>query len=277
VVASQDVAPSEAAGENARQVDLTPPPEADGEIFVTVADKSDPATPLVQRQFFREPIKRLNLRVAGADRTFQPGERVALDVDVLNEQDEPESALLGVRVWYDQAIPRQGEPATLVASVLGTETSGPLPAPTTLAAASNFYRFSQAAGAAGAAAPAPEPPSDRKRQRSYSGAIPTDESATLGDGEVVQPTVRTVSNRGEVRALYEQSVAHSAAVAAERKEWFGRVLLFGGLAVLVLLGLQALARLSARTAIWIPAATVAVASAVLGLAWLNPSWQVSVE
>jgi hypothetical protein len=97
------------------------PPEVDGDVQVRLIDASvAPPQVVGQQWFYRQPAKELKLALVAvngsveAKNEFKPGEKVSLRFRVLSEHDQPEAALLPVRVWREDAIAASGqEPAML--------------------------------------------------------------------------------------------------------------------------------------------------------------------
>ncbi len=112
------------------------PPEVDGDVQVRLIDTSVSPPQLVGQQwFYRQPAKELKLALvavnglAEAKNEFKPGEKVSLRFRVLSEHDQPEAALLPVRVWREDAIEASGQEPEMLADVVRSqaalyETSG---------------------------------------------------------------------------------------------------------------------------------------------------------
>lgn len=280
---SDDEAATKASESTAADVDadsdvaLTPPPEVDGEILVSVyADDQQPPHLLSEQRFFRQPAHRLELHVDGLQATYAPGERVQLAVTVVDENSEPVDATLSVRVWNEAIIAASPAPPIDIALQLLGSSRPSVP-----------MLAMDAFGAMRSDALADTPSPDNL----YSGfadsgfKLPTPEDAAalaysqpaqLGDRlSLAGPgESRQISNLAEAKSAYAAALAAAREEAAHRKATLGRLLLVGGLALLVLLAMQILIKASAKTYIWLPSAIVATASLAIGVVWLNPSFQV---
>jgi|GEM_PF-4318030 len=261
-------------------VRLTPVPEADGEILVSVFDHSQQPPQLVaSHRYYREPAQRLEVELKNLRDRYEPGQQVELLIQVLDEQSRPVDATLAVRVWNERLVQAAGAPvADLASTVLST--------PPTAEADSNSMAF-QSYRFGGLGLSSRTEAGDKSGTGLADGSklrgskfADTDFLATeldaLNDNEDflgdVAPQRLEASNLAAVRAAYETAVSEAREAAAERKATIARLLMIGGLAVLGLLGMQALLRMSPKASVWLPAVAVAAASLLVGMVWWAPSF-----
>jgi hypothetical protein len=115
---------SAAEGLVERQVTLQLPPEVDGDIRVMLVDASQSPPQIVREErLYRRPARELRIALAEAKSEFKPGEKVAVKVRVLSEHDQPEAALLGVRVWREDAIEASGQEPVMLADHVRSHTT----------------------------------------------------------------------------------------------------------------------------------------------------------
>jgi hypothetical protein len=77
------------------------------------------------------------------------------------------------------------------------------------------------------------------------------------------------SNIDAVRAEYDAAKQQAASQRQTARATIGRVLLFGGIGALVVLGLVVLLKLPAKARVVVPSLAVGIASVVLGLSWMG--------
>ncbi len=76
-----------------------------GVIRLTVYDYStSPPKPVAERLVYRRMGRKLNVKIAGGDRQFSPGETVELSLTVTDEDQEPVAAAIGVAVTDDALL-----------------------------------------------------------------------------------------------------------------------------------------------------------------------------
>ncbi|HJT32863.1 MAG TPA: MG2 domain-containing protein [Pirellulales bacterium] len=88
-----------------KNVSLALGDEAGGVIRLTVYDYAvQPPRPLAERLVYRRPARQLKVSISDASSGYSPGEKVRLGLTVLDEQDRPARAVLGVAVVDDALL-----------------------------------------------------------------------------------------------------------------------------------------------------------------------------
>ncbi len=226
----------------AEQLSLAVPPEADGLVEVQLFDQSKSQDEPVQRQYVvRQPTRRLQIDVPDAKARYSPGEQVALTVRCTDENGKPAAdTRLGVRVWNESAIRESGEEPVLLADAVDHGRGEVVQ--------------NTVAPAQQAAAPA-----------SQVGQMGRDMAGQL----TVREPIELATNREAVKSALV-TAATSAETARQRTIMaLGGAAVIGGVAVLLLLTMLALLRLSIGWRAMTPGFVVAVASLLLGLGWIG--------
>jgi hypothetical protein len=235
-------APGKKAESASEQLSLALPPEADGLVEVQLFDQSKSQEEPVDRQYVvRQPTRRLRIDVPDAKARYSPGEQVALTVRCTDENGKAAAdTRLGVRVWNEMAIQQSGEEPVLLADAvdhgLGEVVQN-------------------------AVAPAQQV------------AEPTSQLGQLGlqvaAERVVGQPIELATNREQVKFAL-RSAAESAATARQRTiSVFGGAAVVGGIAVLLLLTMLLVLRLSVGWRAMAPGFVVAIASVLIGLGWIG--------
>ena len=276
---SDAAAPSEPA-----TLKLTPVPEADGVIQVSVFDRSQqPPQLLASYRYYREPQQRLQIELKNLRERYEPGQPVELQVQVLDEQMQPVDATLAVRVWNEQLVQAAGARVSDLAGTVLTSPPASLPALSALA----IQKFQFGGLGGGGPAVAGDVAADSLAMDAPAAgsgladaSMPALELNSLAQNELLEVTLDDVeaprleaSNLAAVRSAYEAAVVEARQAAAQRKATIARLLMIGGLAVLGLLAMQALLRMSPKASVWLPAVSIAAASLLIGLVWWSPSFE----
>lgn len=259
------------------KLSLTLAKQAAGVIRVTVYDYSNSKPkPVAERLVYRRPAGKLNVRVADHSEAYSPGEKVKLSLLATTEDGKPAPAVLGVRVVDDALLN------------LADDKSAAMP--------TNFLLASEI-----------EKPEDLEDVNFFLGEEEEAEQAldlllgtqgwrrfadqTLGDlvksedanedSKEDEPLARLVAMDDKAGPplvadnLADVKVRHSTAVSTlhrgrgELLNEIGRILLISSLAVVGLLVLTMLLRLTSGARVWMPAMATAGTCLVLGYLWMG--------
>lgn len=252
------VARRELAAHKEADARVSLPPEVHGLVDVELFRKDQPASPVLRQQLVRASARSLQFEVFGLREVYAPGEKVQLAVRVVDELGQPAAAAASVRVWNDAAARAAGSPLLLVDSLtqndLADEAAEKAAAPAAaLAAGAPGGSEQDRAGAADGKA-APE--------------TPAFESAPVADP--VASEVFFVDNRSAVQQEYDRAIAIHEMQRSEQRQSFGRVLMWSGAGLMLLVGALLLARRPLKSTVWIPAVGLAALSLALGVSWFLP-------
>lgn len=310
------------AGKKFNQVDL--PPEVEGrveiELFRKQASRNGAGLstePAYRQELIRTAVRTLRFDVDGLKDSYAPGEKVKLQVRVVNEKGEPAAAAVGVRVWNDVAAAAANAPLLLVDTLAReSEVSERKPDTALAMAPMQDAQIREAAkqsalAAPGAAAGAPQNVPAPTAEIALAPAQPPRQMKRMADSEKdkapepqvereagapseakfdtfgAQPAADVYFNAPQVvadnRAIVQQE--YDAALAATQAEHFariraiGRLLVWAGAGLMLLIGLLLIARSQLKTIVWVPAAGIAAVCLALGLAWFVPpqpvGWQLA--
>jgi len=288
----KDVQPRASSDRRRANVTLPLVPEAAGVIRLTVYDYSTPnPQPVAERLVYRRPSQKLHVAVADHSEGYSPGQPVQLGLIVTDETGQPVPATLGVTVVDDALLSLADDrsPRMPTHFMLATEIEKPEDLED-----ANFY-LSDEEGAATALdlllgtqgwrrfveltleelgqlatadaqmdTPADSPQTEELAQRREA----LDRLVAL-QGEVRPPVTR--DNVRDAQSDYKAALAALAEQRVKIIQYFGRWLLLGGLAVLVVLTLMALLRLAGNARVWVPALGAAAACGAIGVIWLGAS------
>ncbi|WP_254507319.1 hypothetical protein [Anatilimnocola floriformis] len=286
-----------------READLLDlPPEVDGLVDIELYRADELQKPAYSQQIVRAAARSLRFDVEGIKDQYKPGETVTLQVRVRDEQGRPVPAAVGVRVWNDVAAKSTSSPLLLVDSFARSEQAeagqarhlssrieelaaaplrkaeqesaksraanaaavnakpGEMPAPAINAAAGPGNVAPQAAAA---------PTSEKENLESSAGQQPI---ATFDSAEVSAANQTVMAdNRVLVEQEYQTAVAASRSQQIERVQAIGRILVWGGAGLMLLVGLLLITRLPIKPIAWVPAVGLATITLALGLAWFVPA------
>lgn len=302
------------AGKKFSEVDL--PPEVDGRVEIELFRKGATNEPAYRQELIRTAVRALRFDVDGLKDSYAPGEKVKLQVRVVDEKGEPAAAAVGVRVWNDVAAAATNAPLLLVDTLARESEVSNRKLDTALAMAApqdahlrEAAKRSELAAPGAAAAPqnAPAPaaevalaPAQAQRQMKRMADSEKDKSPEPQiEGEAGAPSEAKLDTFGappaaevyfnapqvvaDNRAIVQQE--YDAAVAAAQGEHFariraiGRVLVWAGAGLMLLIGLLLIARSQLKTVVWLPAVGVAAVCLALGMAWFVPpqpvGWQLA--
>jgi hypothetical protein len=275
------VALRELAGYREPEAKVELPPEVDGLINVQLFRKDEPQTSLLSQQVVRASERTLNFEVTGLKEAYAPGETVQLLVRVVDELGRPANVAAGVRVWSDVAARAAGSPLLLVDRLSQVDSDGSVAADAVSSDAAMALSLKSAA-----------PPQDRSESPERK---PAQEAATVemaadtaiaDAGPPALPAaapatneVFFVDNQRLVQQEYERAQAILAMERAERMQSFGRLLIWAGAGLMLLVGVLLIVRMPLKPVVWIPAAGLAALSLALGVAWFlsqpKASWQLA--
>lgn len=256
------------------KVDL--PPEVSGLVEVELFRKDQPEAPIRRQQLVRASARSLNFEISGLKDSYAPGEEVQLSVRVVDELGRPAAGAASVRVWSEVAARAAGTSLLLVDSLSQDNLS-----------ADTF-------GVAMSAASAPE--RDRTEKRDRKSALENETETETVEKHLGTPLAEVspapaptvpaaasevffVDNRSTIEQQYDRAVAIQEMQRAERMQSIGRVLMWSGAALMLLIGVLLIARRPLKSGIWIPAVGLAALSLVLGvvrfLPQSQPAWQLA--
>lgn len=247
------------------RVDL--PPEVNGQVDVELFRKGQFEAPVLRQQVVHASARRLDFEVSGLKAAYAPGEQVRLSVRVLDEQGRPVAAAASVRVWNDVAARAAGSPLLLAESL----TSNDLAALPLDAKAEEVRPMAPVAAAPAAEVPAQAADAaGNKPEVAAFGAAP----AAADPSEIF-----FVDNRSVVQQKFDRAQAIQEIERAERTQSFGRVLIWSGAGLMLLIGVLLIARRPLKSTVWVPAVGLAVLSLGLGVTWFlppaQPAWQLA--
>ncbi len=293
-------------GKKLKPADL--PPEVAGRVEIELYRKGFGTEPAYRQELVRSAVHSLRFDVAGLKESYAPGEKVKLQVRVVDEQGQPASeATVGVRVWNDVAAAATNAPLLLVDQMAREEDFSVRP-PQQLALAAppqgaqareaaKQSAFAANAAVAAAAAPgqlapsaeagiSPEQPQrfmkrvDAEKDKAFEQPAAENEAAPIelqfdaqtqeAPASIDAPQV-VADNRAVVQQEYEAALAATQAAHFDRIRAIGRVLVWAGAGVMLLIGVLLMIRSQLKTAVWVPTVGIAAACLALGLAWFVPA------
>ncbi len=301
---AKDAARADAQEQAERTFSLDLPPEADGEVEVTLIDRSSNPPQVVERRvLYREPTRKLNISLAEGRQQFAAGEPARLTLQFSDENGQPVAgANVVVRLWNEDVVRRLAQrPATLDDLARGRARSVALGVADQAALGTVLGGAPGAAGGRGkglskqesrqslarageqevqSAEAAPEAAKYQFSRRSgvrYSDSGSGSDFAEVGPAwgySVVTPpqTMLLASTREQVEA----QVAAAIRAAQSERRGIVRAIYFtvlgGAVVLLASLGVVGLRRMPARRRLLIPALAIA-ASLVIGILWIGrPPW-----
>ncbi|HMC10933.1 MAG TPA: hypothetical protein VKH44_06570, partial [Pirellulaceae bacterium] len=244
------------------QFSLALPPEADGLIEVDVFDRSSSETEPAQRQFaYRQPLRRLQIELPLIQERFATGQEVELTLRCTDENGKPAAdTRLGVRVWNERMIQESGEQPVLLADAV---QSGAVESLREVALQEQRAQTGQRNLAElDRLASRDAAPADDKRQRAEA-QPPASEPISMDE------PIELASNRDEVRTAFRQAFAQAEGQRQHAIEIIGGAAIFGGIAVLLLMGMLAVLRMAVGLRTMSPALIAALASVLIGLGWIG--------
>ncbi|QDU27770.1 hypothetical protein ETAA8_28610 [Anatilimnocola aggregata] len=294
VIARQELSPQELAAN--KRISL--PPEVEGVVDLEYFRPGDSSAPIYRQQVKRAASRSLHFAIEGLKDDYAPGERVQLKVRVQDEEGRPVSAAVGVRVWEENAVQQVREPLLLADSFSRAKARSvdvDEKQSLALAGTSQFRKSAvqlnsraadppavAAANAPGELAAAPAGgqlgaanalEAERKDgQRDLAKA----QMASDETGFALAPvSVIVADNRAEVMNEVNRAADMTAALESQRqssqRRIIGKVLAFSAGALLLLVGVLAVARRPVRPLVWLPAVSVALLTLVVGAVQLVSS------
>jgi hypothetical protein len=259
------------------QISLALPPEADGLIEIEVFDRSLGESPPVHReQVYREPTRRLQIDLPNVAGRYAPGQEVELALQVTDERGQPAAnTRVGVRVWNERVVRQSNEQPMLLADAVHSGTSrfeylGKEPAQLGQRAGqatgggqaqASSYRLARRQEAdEDAAAIAVAKPSARESLQ---------EEGKVADAFARSASIELASNRDAVQIALREAVDQAHARRQRTMAIVGGTAIFGGITLLVLLGILAALRKWVSIQAMTPAFIAAVASLFVGLIWVG--------
>ena len=258
------------AGPNPVTVNLAE--RAGGVIRLTIYDygEAEPR-PLAERLVYRRSDRRLKVDVAGGSPRYAPGEKVEVSLRVTDGSGEPVASVLGVSVTDDALLNLADDdtPKMPTHFLLTTEVEKPEDlekadfylsddpkAPVALdllLGTQGWRRFVE-----------------RTLQQLKEEGRDDEQIARLIalGGEADPPAV--FDNLGQIRAKYEQSLADYRVERTRALNTLTAVSFFGGLGLVVLVGMLALLNIANGLRVWVPALVSAAACLVVGAILMNP-------
>jgi len=286
-----------ADGENRTKVAVPLTPEAAGVVRVTVYDYTTaPPKPVAERLVYRHSSQKLNVAVADHSEAYSPGEGVNLSLIVTDESGKPVPAAMGVTVVDDALLSLADDksPKLNTHFLLTTEIEKPedledanfflsddadaAEALDMLLGTQGWRRFVEVTleelrlanglgNRLGNELPSPGLADSGLADSSASQSREALTRLVAMEGKAVAPV--THDNLAGVK----REVAAELAVFNEQRvakiQHAGRIVLLGGLAVLVTLTLMALLRLAGDARVWVPALGIAAACGAIGVLWME--------
>jgi hypothetical protein len=253
---------SKEAQQSGGQFSLALPPEADGLIEVDVFDRSSNETEPAQRQFaYRQPLRKLQIELPQVQERFAPGQEVELTLRCTDENGKPAAdTRLGVRVWNERMIQESGEQPVLLADAI---QSGAVESLHEVAMQEQRAQTGQRNLAeVDRLASRDAAPADDKQQRAEA-------QPAAAERISMDEPIELASNREEVRTAFREAFARSEAQRQRAIEIIGGAAIFGGIAVLLLMGMLAVLRMAVGLRTMSPALVAALASVLIGLVWIG--------
>ncbi len=260
-----------------RQVTLALPPEADGLLEVEVFDQaSDQPEPVQRALVFRQPLKKLQVELTDFRERVASGADVEVKLKVTDEKGQAAAnTRLGVRVWNERLVKQLGERPLLVTdAVRNSATSDYVSSENVVADAlamnqanrADLTRLSQQSNRYQRAlrTPSGAPVAGEDLQRRQ-----MSESQQVVRSVVANPKIELASNRRAVKVALQTATDEAEASRRRAIRLLGMTAIVGGAVVLLLIAALAVLRVaSGAKTLALPLAT-AVASLLIGTAWLG--------
>lgn len=250
------------AGRKLNPSDLAP--EVAGRLEIELYREGNLSQPAYRQQLIRSAVQELRFHIEGLKESYAPGEKVQLQVRVVDEQGQPATkASVGVRVWNEVAAAAAKSPLLLVDALAREEE---VSAAVQLAALAPERQMKRMA----------EPEQAKSQEQSQDKATAPSEPLLAASGgpqaaELNFEASQVVAdNRATVQQEYEAALAASQVEHFARIRAIGRLLVWAGAAVMLLIGLLLIVRSQLKTAAWVPAVSIAAVCLALGLAWYVP-------
>jgi hypothetical protein len=296
---TSSAASRETAQSSENQVSLALPPEADGWIEVALFDRSTAQAEPAHREFvYREPLRKLQIELPDIKPRFAPGEEVQLTLRVTDENGRPAAdTRLGVRVWNEQLVRQSAEQPVLLAEAvhggagtyLGDTAPWGQPAGQDKLAAGRSLALSDQVRSAKELKQVDEESTEKKEldsaatvdalQRSggraylpapgYAGLSQSKGAGAVAAALALPESIELASNREAVKAAVHEAATRAESRRRRAVEAIGGAAIFGGIAVLLLMGMLAVLRMAASARAAAPALIAAVASLLIGSAWIG--------
>jgi len=247
---------------DAGEIQLALPPEADGVIEVDLFDRSSSEeTPVRRELVYREPLRKLQIELPDVKSRYAPGEAVQLTLRVRDEQGRvAASTRLGVRVWNESIVEQTGERPVMLADAVRSGAGEMV----------NVTRESVSQLSDQLALGLQRGGEELKAQ------VEGSQKALIADSEAqsaapisLPEKIELASNRDAVKAAFQSAAAAAETRRQQVLETLGGAAIFGALAVLLLVGIMGVLRLTTSVRAIGPAILVAGASLLMGFSWLG--------
>lgn len=287
-------------------LDLPPEVEGEVDVALVDASQQPPRV-ITQKKYFRESARHIDIEVSGLEAAYQPGDEVNLNLQLRDETGAPIAANVAVRVLNDQLVREQGQEPILLAEAVQKQFFGRRSwyanesdklgagiAPQEQRGLANLDRM--ALNAPLAAASPPPSAEIAPGERPAEPALPSVAGGMAGAGgaaagfstpealgapgnepvhtdyfvsreELLGGPLLIATNRAEIEQEHRTKAAAAERETKAIQLFVGRVLVGGGIVVLIVLGLLALARSPARWTTMTLAMATAAASLVIGTVW----------
>jgi hypothetical protein len=279
-------------GTSEYQCKLVLAPEASGVLEITVYDSSDlPATPILARLVYRQPVKRLNVVVHAVD-SKDPG-MISLELQITDELGQPLKAALSLSVVEQTVIGVPGKKIAKMdarsyfdslvrtsATISGTYflgTSDESAATSDEAAMAFDMQLATRSSRVAGSLDKREKLKDQLASEDYSYSVQSGGQSEGGKDQhfnrfvpIVLDNQEAIENKLAAARQATTSTVPTPRIPSHqtRRRW-GTVLMFGGLLVLfAVLGLAVIRSLG-RPRIWVPSVVTAGLVAVLGVFWMG--------
>jgi hypothetical protein len=267
-----------------RQVTVQVPPEADGLMEVEVFDQSSiQAEPLQRKLIYRQPLRKLVVELPDFRNQVAPGEDVELKLHVVDEKGEAATnTRVGIRVWNERLVQQLGDrPLLLTDAVLKGQGlqygQNALGAGNQVVPQNDLGRVRQQANRYQRAM---RSPSGTAAMNAPAGGLPasgtTAQDRQLNEAQefsrpaTVAPTKITLASNREAVKIAIRSAADEAAARRERAiHALGVLAVLGGFAVLIIVAALAAMKLATNVRMLVVPLVTAMASLVIGIAWLG--------
>jgi hypothetical protein len=284
-----------------RNVTVPLTPEAEGVIRLTVYDYSkSPPQPIAERLVYRRPARKLNVRVADHEESYSPGDSASLSLYISDEQGNPVSAALGVAV-VDEALLSLAEdktPRMPTHFLLTTEIENPqdledanfylsdkkdaTAALDLLLGTQGWRRFVELSvdqlvegrvlrveGRAGVAAESAEllALADSLEDETQAARAEALGRLLAMDNKAGPPLL--YDNLPEVQKEYSSALSSYHASREQYLKQSGQLAFFGAVALMVVLAMTMLMRLTSGVKVWLPALSAATACLIIGGLWMG--------
>ena len=215
---------------------------------------------LAERLIFRRPRHPLQLRVASAKQTYQPGDRAELTLGVSDEQGKATSADVSVSVVRDHdptdaaaKLPSAVAQLLLDGGDAGDDLDSLLPSDARTAAALDCYLAIRSRSSAGDAV-----------------GLPTNRSNAPATPELAVSAPVMFDNLGRLEQQYRENLTSYHANRTRVLNTLTTLSFFGGVGLVVFVGMLSLLSIPCGLRLWGPSLAVAATCIVIGAILMDP-------